>query len=92
MDNFKQHQEFVAVNIDKLGKDSDLQVLSRIWCRESNRCAYTYNFSWLGCPIIQYPQDIVALQEIIWQVKPDLIIETGIAHVKCVNACFARHV
>ena len=41
---------------------------------------YTYNFSWLGRPIIQYPQDIVALQEIIWDVKPDLIIETGIAH------------
>ncbi|WP_460373667.1 cephalosporin hydroxylase family protein [Methanocalculus sp. MC3] len=41
---------------------------------------YSYNFSWLGRPIIQYPQDIVAMQEIIWQVKPDLIIETGIAH------------
>jgi len=41
---------------------------------------YSYNFSWQGRPIIQYPQDIVAMQEIIWQVKPDLIIETGIAH------------
>src|SRR2546428_7629235 len=41
---------------------------------------YSYNFSWLGRPIIQYPQDIVAIQELIWQVKPDLIIETGIAH------------
>jgi cephalosporin hydroxylase len=41
---------------------------------------YVYNFSWLGRPIIQSPQDIVALQEIIWEVKPDLIIETGIAH------------
>jgi cephalosporin hydroxylase len=41
---------------------------------------YVYHFSWLGRPIIQYPQDIVALQEIIWNVKPDLIIETGIAH------------
>lgn len=41
---------------------------------------YSYNFSWLGRPIIQYPQDIIALQEIIWRVKPDLIIETGIAH------------
>ncbi|MBL4757142.1 MAG: cephalosporin hydroxylase family protein, partial [Rhizobiales bacterium] len=41
---------------------------------------YTYNFSWMGTPIIQYPQDIVATQELIWQVKPDLIIETGIAH------------
>jgi cephalosporin hydroxylase len=41
---------------------------------------YTYNFSWLGRPIIQYPQDMIALQEIIWEVKPDMIIETGIAH------------
>lgn len=41
---------------------------------------YSYNFSWLGRPIIQYPQDIVAMQELIWQVQPDLIIETGIAH------------
>ncbi|MDB5978057.1 MAG: cephalosporin hydroxylase [Nevskia sp.] len=41
---------------------------------------YSYNFTWLGLPIIQYPQDIVAMQEIIWRVQPDLIIETGIAH------------
>lgn len=41
---------------------------------------YPYNFFWLGRPIIQFPQDIVATQELIWQVKPDLIIETGIAH------------
>ena len=41
---------------------------------------YSYNFSWLGRPIIQYPQDIVAMQELIWSLKPDLIIETGIAH------------
>lgn len=41
---------------------------------------YSYNFDWLGRPIIQYPQDIVAMQELIWNVKPDLIIETGIAH------------
>ena len=41
---------------------------------------YSYNFSWLGRPIIQYPQDMVALQELIWKVKPDLVIEAGIAH------------
>ena len=41
---------------------------------------YSYNFTWMGRPIIQYPQDLVALQEIIWEVKPDLIIETGVAH------------
>src|SRR4051812_24431598 len=41
---------------------------------------YSYNFSWMGRPIIQYPEDIVATQEVIWRVKPDLIVETGIAH------------
>jgi len=46
----------------------------------SNSAQYSYNFSWLGRPIIQYPQDIIAMQEIIWEVKPDLIIEIGIAH------------
>ncbi len=48
--------------------------------RESVQPKYSYNFSWLGRPIIQYPQDIVATQELIWQIKPDLVIETGIAH------------
>ena len=41
---------------------------------------YSYNFSWLSRPIIQYPQDIVAMQELIWSTQPELIIETGIAH------------
>lgn len=47
---------------------------------DSLKDKYSYNFKWLSRPIIQYPQDIVAMQELIWQVKPDLIIETGIAH------------
>ncbi len=50
------------------------------WILESARKRYTYNFSWLGRPIIQYPQDMIAMQELIWSIKPDLIIETGIAH------------
>jgi len=44
------------------------------------RRKYVYNFDWMGRPIIQYPQDMVAVQELIWKVRPDLIIETGIAH------------
>ena len=47
---------------------------------ESAKDKYSYNFTYLSRPIIQYPQDIVAIQEIVWKVKPDLIIETGIAH------------
>jgi len=42
--------------------------------------AYSYNYFWLGRPIIQYPQDIVAFQELVWQIRPDVIVETGIAH------------
>jgi len=55
------------------------QIATNFMCA-STRPKYSYNFFWLGRPIIQYPQDIVAMQELIWQVKPDLIIETGIAH------------
>jgi len=47
---------------------------------ESVHAKYSFNFSWMGRPIIQYPQDLVATQEIIWQIKPDLIVETGVAH------------
>jgi cephalosporin hydroxylase len=70
----------VKENVIGLRKDEDLQGLSRIWIREATRYKYSYNFSWLGRPIIQVPQDIIAMQEIIWQTQPDLIIETGIAH------------
>ncbi|MEO8415623.1 MAG: cephalosporin hydroxylase family protein [Ginsengibacter sp.] len=47
---------------------------------ESNKAKYSYNFTWMGRPIIQYPQDMIAMQELIWEIQPDLIIETGIAH------------
>ena len=53
---------------------------SQTFLRDSINEKYSYNFTWMGRPIIQYPQDLVALQEIIWEVKPDLIIETGVAH------------
>jgi cephalosporin hydroxylase len=46
---------------------------------ETVKNKYSYNFNWLGLPIIQYPQDMVKIQELIWKIKPDLIIETGIA-------------
>jgi cephalosporin hydroxylase len=62
------------------GKNGQLKSAARDFMRESTLPKYSYNFSWLGRPIIQFPQDIIAMQEIIWQVKPDLIIETGIAH------------
>jgi len=60
--------------------DVHLNQLSRRWFDKSFKYEYSFHFRWLDRPIIQFPQDIVALQEIIWKVKPDLIIETGIAH------------
>ena len=60
--------------------DLKLQQSSKTFMENTIRVKYSYNFSWMGRPIIQYPQDIIAMQEIIWNVKPDLIIETGIAH------------
>ncbi|GAB5436929.1 cephalosporin hydroxylase family protein [Falsiruegeria mediterranea] len=48
--------------------------------RASAVAEYSYNYHWMDRPIIQYPQDIVAMQELIWEIKPDLIVEMGIAH------------
>ena len=70
----------VRRNIDGLGDDKDLQALSRIWVREITPHKWAYNFSWLGRPAIQFPNDAWAMQELVWRIKPDLIIETGIAH------------
>lgn len=70
----------VAANIAGLKADKDVQALSRIWVREVTRYKYGYNFSWMGRPIIQTPQDMVALQEVVWCTRPDVIVETGIAH------------
>ena len=64
----------------RIRDDGELYGHSREWMKKSIEQRYSYRFEWLGRPIIQYPQDIVAMQEIIWRVQPDLIIETGVAH------------
>jgi len=66
--------------IKKMCADKNLLKSTRAWFDKSFNYEYSYHFTWLGRPIIQFPQDILAIQEIIWMVKPDLIIETGIAH------------
>ncbi len=66
--------------INLMNKDKKMLKLSRDWFDRAFSSEYSYNFSWLGRPIIQFPQDMIAIQEIIWKTKPDLIIETGIAH------------
>lgn len=58
----------------------NIVALTNKWLAQSADLRYSYNFAWMGRPIIQYPQDMIAMQEIIWEVKPNLIIETGIAH------------
>ena len=80
MKNKMTHEDEVRRNIERLGRDTDLRGLSKIWVREVIQYNYAHNFKHLGRPILQVPHDIVAIQEIIWEQKPDLIIETGIAH------------
>jgi len=75
-----EFQQAVARNINSLREDSGLRTQSLSWLVRSAERRYSYNFRWMGRPIIQYPQDMIAMQEILWDVRPDLIIETGIAH------------
>ncbi len=70
----------VADRIAANGADQPLQAAAHGFMKASIAAKYSYNFSWLGRPVIQYPQDIVAMQELIWSLQPDLIVETGIAH------------
>jgi cephalosporin hydroxylase len=79
-DPIKEFEDEVQNNIEQLKEDNDLQAASRLWIRNAGKYKYAYNFKWLGRPIIQFPQDMIALQEIIYTVKPTLIIECGIAH------------
>ncbi|WP_431821034.1 cephalosporin hydroxylase family protein [Burkholderia sp. F1] len=77
----QQFENEVQANIQRLAADDVLSQQTMNWMlRAGTVGAYTYNFNWLGRPIIQYPQDIQAMQEIIWATRPDVIIETGIAH------------
>ena len=77
-----EDREFTSHNekmIKKMKRDHEFLKISKKWFLKSVEHEYSYHFTWLGLPIIQYPQDILAMQEIIWKVKPDIIIETGIA-------------
>jgi cephalosporin hydroxylase len=69
-----------ASEIYEMGSSRDLARKANDFFVAANKAKYSYHFDWLSRPIIQYPQDIVAMQELIWSVRPDLIIETGIAH------------
>lgn len=76
----KKFEQEVRDRIENNGQNEDLVTSARAFMKASTLPKYSYNFSWLGRPIIQYPQDMIAMQELIWSIQPDLIIETGIAH------------
>lgn len=80
MDAIQKFAQEVQDNIRGLAGDHDLQSLSRDWTRDVARHKWSYNFTWMGRPAIQFPNDAWAMQELVWKVKPDLIIESGIAH------------
>lgn len=80
MDPIQQFTNERLAAIEAMAKDEELRRKSLDWMVHADRYKYTYNFQWLGRPIIKFPGDIVVSQELIWKVKPDLIIETGIAH------------
>lgn len=73
-------EPYSSAAVEAMHADETLAAAAREFVVRSCEHRYSYNFSWLGRPIIQYPQDLIALQEIIWADKPDLIVETGIAH------------
>ncbi|MEN6348200.1 MAG: cephalosporin hydroxylase family protein [Syntrophomonas sp.] len=79
-DPIKQFKIDCANEISSMSSDDKLKNLSIDWMASSAKYKYTYHFAWMGRPVIQYPQDLLALQEIIWKIRPDIIIETGIAH------------
>lgn len=80
MAELTEHQQSVIENVKALAEDQELARLTSEWINRSAASRYSYNFEWLGRPIIQYPQDVVALQELIWAIRPSVIVETGIAH------------
>ncbi|MDH3635815.1 MAG: cephalosporin hydroxylase family protein [Gammaproteobacteria bacterium] len=80
MSIYEQFRRECIEETAKQGSDEELARLSLEWTESANAGKYSYHFEWLSRPIIQYPQDMVAMQELIWRIKPDLIIETGIAH------------
>jgi cephalosporin hydroxylase len=77
---YMSFEKEVIERIASIAKNDAFKQAGQMFMQASILPKYSYNFSWMGRPIIQYPQDMVAMQEVIWEVKPDLIIETGIAH------------
>lgn len=80
MSEVQKFKQEVSDNIRKQSENKALQTSASVFMQDTIDSRYSYNFSWMGRPIIAYPQDMIAMQELIWEVKPDLIIEAGVAH------------
>jgi len=77
------HPEYLREKRDRISafaEDAEFRALSNAWRAMALQKKYMNNFSWLGRPLIQLPMDAMAMQELIWAVKPELIVETGVAH------------
>jgi cephalosporin hydroxylase len=79
-DAHPDYREEKQKRIAAFGGDEEFRALSNAWRTMALEKKYMNNFSWLGRPMIQLPMDAMAMQEILWAVKPDLVIETGVAH------------
>jgi cephalosporin hydroxylase len=66
-------------DIEAMKRDADLPAMGRMWARAVAPYRYPYHFKWMGRPVIQVPQDLLAMQELIWEVRPSFIVETGVA-------------
>jgi len=75
-----EFEKEVSKRIEEVPRNKALLAAAKSFKAETILSKYSYNFSWLGRPVIQYPQELVQMQNLIWQIRPDLIIETGIAH------------
>ena len=80
MSEYERFRAQCEQDVEAQGSDDEFLAKTKTWIGHAMEHRYSYHFEWLGRPIIQFPQDIVAMQEIVWAVQPDLIIETGIAH------------
>lgn len=79
MDDSAEFNERNHALVGRMGADDAVRRATRAWFEATYGYEYSYHFTWLGRPVIQYPQDVVAVQEIVWRTRPDLIVETGIA-------------
>ena len=80
VDEIQKFKDEVSYNINAISSAEKFKEISLDWIKEAGKLNWSYNFRWMDRPAIQFPNDAWVMQEIIWDVKPDLIIECGVAH------------